>query len=169
MWARSSSGSHVTDYDYDANTGELTEIDYSDTQDDPDVAFTYNRLGQQKTIDDAVGTRTFAYNSDLQIGTETIDGSGGGVYSKTITRDYESSQETMPGRAKGFHIGGDYDVDYSYDATGRLNRVVGEGLDGTYGVTYSRLANIDMVEYLRFKSDSDADLATARRVFVGLP
>jgi len=56
-WARGP----VTTYSYNSATGELTTVDYSDTT--PDIAYTYNRLGQQKTVTDAVGTRTFAYKT----------------------------------------------------------------------------------------------------------
>ncbi|MCP4568071.1 MAG: hypothetical protein GY841_10875, partial [FCB group bacterium] len=68
-WARGSgsiittgSGSIVTTYTYDPKTAEMLNIDYSDTT--PDIRFTYDRLGRQKTITDAVGTRTFSYNPD---------------------------------------------------------------------------------------------------------
>jgi YD repeat-containing protein len=51
-WARFGvppSGGLLTSYSYNAATGELVGIDYSDAT--HDVAFTYNRLGQQKYID----------------------------------------------------------------------------------------------------------------------
>jgi len=71
-WARTvSSNPLTTDYGYDAGTGEMTSINYSDST--PDVTFTYNRLGQQATVVDAAGTRTFAYNSALQPATEKAE------------------------------------------------------------------------------------------------
>ena len=75
----------VTTYTYDPATAELTSIDYSDAT--PDITFTYDRLGRQQTITDAVGTRTFAYNAQLQLETETITG----LYDRTITRTYDTS------------------------------------------------------------------------------
>jgi hypothetical protein len=54
------------------------------------VTFTYNRLGQRKTVTDAVGTRTFGYNAQLQLDTEDLDGNG--TYAAAvITRKYETS------------------------------------------------------------------------------
>ena len=40
--------------------GQFVAIDYSD--DTPDVAFTYDRLGRQLTITDVLGTRTNVYS-----------------------------------------------------------------------------------------------------------
>jgi YD repeat-containing protein len=45
-WARSSSGSHVTTYTYDDDTGELTDVDYSDAV-TPDIEIAYDRLGRR--------------------------------------------------------------------------------------------------------------------------
>ena len=80
-WARSG-GTIVTTYGYDPNTAELLSVNYSDTT--PDMTFTYNRSGQQNTIADALGSRTFGYNTALQPTTETISG----LYNKTITPDF---------------------------------------------------------------------------------
>jgi YD repeat-containing protein len=61
-WARLvESNPIVTTYAYAAKTGELLSVDYSDST--PDIAYTYNRLGQQATVTDVVGTRTFAYSN----------------------------------------------------------------------------------------------------------
>ena len=66
--------------------GELKKIDYSDNT--PEVEYTYTRSGQLETVTDTVGMRTFAYNDELDLMTETIDGSGDGLYSTVITRKY---------------------------------------------------------------------------------
>ena len=72
-WARTVGVTPLaTDYIYDPGTGELLSIDYSDTT--PDISFTYDRLGRRKTINDAVGVRTFEYNNSLQLESETITG-----------------------------------------------------------------------------------------------
>ncbi|MCD4779255.1 MAG: RHS repeat protein, partial [Candidatus Omnitrophica bacterium] len=63
-WARSSA-SVVTTYDYDPDTAELIEIDYSDST--PDITFTYDRLGRQDSITDALGGRDFDYSTGLQL------------------------------------------------------------------------------------------------------
>ncbi|MCG8410407.1 MAG: hypothetical protein MI739_03880 [Bacteroidales bacterium] len=48
-WARTTDGNPlVTTYDYDAATGELTGIDYSDNT--ADITFAYDRLGRQKQV-----------------------------------------------------------------------------------------------------------------------
>ena len=60
-------------------------IDYSDSI--PDITFTYNRLGQQKSVADAVGSRSSGYNSAFQLTSEAI----GGIYNKTINRTYSDS------------------------------------------------------------------------------
>ncbi len=106
-WARlNNENPLVTTYGYDPDTGELTSIDYSDNT--QDIAFTYDRLGRQKTITDAVGSRTFGYNNQLQQETETITG----LYNKVITRTYETAGVT--GRATGFNLGAGYAVIYGY-------------------------------------------------------
>jgi len=54
----------TTAYIYDPGTGELKTVDYSDGT--ADISFAYDRLGRQKQITDAAGTRTFTYNNALQ-------------------------------------------------------------------------------------------------------
>ncbi|MFX0199180.1 MAG: RHS repeat domain-containing protein [Candidatus Hodarchaeota archaeon] len=116
-WARDDGGSPLsTTYYYDPATGELTDIDYSDAT--PDIIFTYDRLGRQKTVSDAIGTHSFSYNNSLQLESETITG----LYNKVITRTYDTAD--VIGRTTGFNIGTDYSVTYGYEAdTGRFNAV----------------------------------------------
>ena len=148
-WARLSGGSVlVTTYSYNANTGELTSVDYSDTT--PDIAYTYTRLGQQATVTDAVGTRIFAYNDALQPLTETITG----LYNKTITRSY--SNTGFKGRYSGVNISTEYDVDYGYDTLGRFStvthhRVPQGGSDDVY--TYNYLANSNLVSGITYPNN----------------
>jgi RHS repeat-associated protein len=138
--------------------------DYSD--DTPDVTYTYDRAGRTKTVEDALGFREFTYNtSDLQLLTETMNPAGGGLYSKTITRSYQGAGG-VPGRVSGFSIGGSgYTVGYYYDDVGRLERITGPGLP-TYGAVYSRLANSELVEYLRYQSTEATTLASVRRGYL---
>jgi YD repeat-containing protein len=63
-WAR---GVQTT-YRYTTD-GAMTNIVYSDGT--PAVTFTLDRLGRQRTITDATGTRAFAYNDALQLAAET--------------------------------------------------------------------------------------------------
>jgi len=141
----------------------MTSINYSDST--PDVTFTYNRLGRQATVVDAVGTRTFAYNSALQLSTETFSG---GILTRIITRGYSTSG--VLGRYNNLQVGvsgdpdQDYDVDYYYDAKGRLGRIDGPGLP-SYGAEYTFLTNSDMVEKTEFKSDASTVVASATRTF----
>jgi RHS repeat-associated protein len=131
----------VTTYAYDPATGELTSIDYSDNT--QDIAFTYDRLGRQKTITDAVGSRTFGYNNQLQQETETITG----IYNKVITRTYETAG--VPGRAIGFNLGAGYSVAYGYEAgTGRFRSVAWEVSGENDTATYSYVPNSDLLYQL---------------------
>ena len=138
-WVRLDGGQTlITTFSYDANTREHTGIDYSDST--QDITFTYNRLGQQKTVADAVGTRTFAYNSTLQLSSETISG----LYNKTITRDYATTG--MIGRYAGINIGTEYDIDYNYDTYGRPSTLT----NNSDVYTYSYLANSDLVSSITY-------------------
>jgi RHS repeat-associated protein len=140
-WARSNGGQPlVTNYGYSPATGELTSIDYSDST--PDVAFTYDRLGRQDTVTDAVGARNFAYNDKLQLESETVSG----LVDRVITRSYIPSG--VPGRPTGFTLGADYEVQYGYDNTGRLN-AVGWNVNGVEDTAaYSYLPGSDLIASL---------------------
>ena len=155
-WAREDgTNSLVTTYSYDEDTGELTGINYSDST--PDVTFTYNRAGQQKTIADVLGTRTFSYNSSMQLTGEAIpDGEGG---SNTITRAYSASG--MKGRSTGFDLDSDYEVAYGYDGVGRFSTLTATlaSLGVTNAFTYSHLANSDL---LSGYSESGSGLTVTR-------
>jgi RHS repeat-associated protein len=61
--------------------------------------------------------------------------------------------------------GQDYDTTYDYDSKGRLNQVLGQGLDATNGVRYDRLTNSDAVEYVRYKNSSNNDQITTHRAY----
>ncbi|HDZ62365.1 MAG TPA: RHS repeat-associated core domain-containing protein, partial [Nitrospirae bacterium] len=141
-WSRTDQGSPlVTTYAYNPDTGELTGIDYSDAT--PDITFTYDRLGRQKTITDAVGTHTFVYNNSLQPESETTTG----IYDRVLTRTYETSGVT--GRPIGFTLGADYNVTYGYEtATGRFASA-GWNAGGTTGTaTYSYVPNSNLLSQL---------------------
>ncbi|MBN1187106.1 MAG: RHS repeat-associated core domain-containing protein [Bacteroidales bacterium] len=146
-WARlDGSDPLVTTYVYDPDTGELTSINYSDAT--PDVGLSYDRLGRQATITDAVGTRSFVYNpTSLQLETETITG----LYNKVITRTYDTSN--IKGRDTGFYIGSGYSVSYGYEAdTGRF-KTVGWNVDGNMdNATYSYVPDSDLLQSLAIDS-----------------
>lgn len=96
-WARQEAGADlVTTYAYDGATGDLLGVGYSDAT--PHIAFTYNRLGQQKTITDGLGTRTLLYNPALQPVSESITG----LYERSLALGYEETG--LKGRISGFSL-----------------------------------------------------------------
>jgi RHS repeat-associated protein len=183
QWARHDANT-VTTYTYDPDTGEMTGIDYPDS-DTPDVGFVYDRLGRKTEVkEDGVTRHAFTYDDEetrdqqnnlvsprtMRVLTETITRNG---YTKVLTR-----KDDLLGRDTGFQIGvtgdpdQDYDTTYHFDPDGRFKRITGPGLDGTYGAVYARLVEngvntSDLVEYTYFKSSSDATLATIHRKYDG--
>ena len=131
-WARGI----VTNYSYDSATGQLLKVDYADAT--PDITYTYNRLGQLATVQDAAGTRTFGYNATFDRISETING----IYNKVLTYHYAS--EGVKGRYLGFSLDNTANSTYSYDSYGRLNQI--NGLGGNF--QYSYLANSGLLENL---------------------
>jgi len=118
IWARKEGTNElITTYSYDNNTGEMTGINYSD--DTPDVSFTYNRMGQQKMISDAIGVRTFNYNDKMQLSSEVMVS---GLYTNTIVRKYDGF-----GRVRGFELWGggskEMEIGYEYSGVGRISGV----------------------------------------------
>ncbi|MCG8409639.1 MAG: RHS repeat-associated core domain-containing protein [Phycisphaerales bacterium] len=151
-----------TSYTYDPDTGQLTNIDYTDAT--PDIAFTYDRLGRIATVTDALGTHTFTYNAKLQLESEEIAGS---IYDATITRTYQGTQ-VVPGRYDGFGIGmdtgnwnDDFEATYLFDTHGRLNHVSGTALPNC-GVRYSYLTNSDLIERIEYEANLTTFAETVR-------
>ncbi|NCC61479.1 MAG: hypothetical protein EOM12_11170, partial [Verrucomicrobiae bacterium] len=124
-WARGIS----TAYTYDL-AGNLTNINYSDGI-TLSVSFTYGRTGNQKSITDALGTRTFSYNSAMQM---IADSNAYGVV-----------QYTMDGygRPASVAYGDDYAVAYEYDEFGRFIAVTST-LAGTFA--YSYVSNAELID-----------------------
>jgi len=127
----------VTNYAYNL-AGDLTGISYSDST--PAVGFTYNRLGQQLTVTDAVGSRTFGYSDKFQLTSETING----IYNKTLTRSYDTL-----GRSSGMNIGTEYAVGYGYDNLGRFSTVT----NGADTFTYGYLANSNLISSITYPNN----------------
>ncbi len=137
-WARTDGTDPInTTYSYDPDTGELKSIDYSDST--PDITFTYDRLGRQKTISDAAGDRTFTYNGNLQLESETITG----IYDKVITRTYDS--HVVIGRSTGITTGSDYSVSYGYDDAGRFGNLSWDIGGSSQIATYTYAQNSDLI------------------------
>ncbi|MCG8407086.1 MAG: hypothetical protein MI923_17965 [Phycisphaerales bacterium] len=151
-----------TSYTYDPDTGQLTNIDYTDST--PDIAFTYDRLGRIATVTDALGTHTFTYNAKLQLESEEIAGS---IYDATITRTYQGTQ-IVPGRYDGFGIGmdtgnwnDDFEATYLFDTHGRLNHVSGTALPNC-GVRYTYLTDSDLIERIEYEANLTTFAETVR-------
>ena len=165
VWARSSS----TRYDYNMATGEISSINYSDTPTiDPDIEFTYTRLGQLASVTDNrtdATDHTFDYTQWPQQISEQITG----LFSKTITRTMDP---TAGSRLTGLDIGADYDADYEYDpASGRMSRVIGPGLPAQ-GAVYGYMESsgpvtpeADLVTKIDFMSDPSTTIARITRQY----
>jgi len=112
-WARGI----TTTYSYTNTTGDLIGINYSDST--PDVSFTYLRLGQQGTVTDGQGTRTFNYDPRLQLSNEVLEASG--LYGTNVLTRLIDSQ----GRNAGFefqHNGNLVaETGYGYSGVGRFD------------------------------------------------
>ncbi|MBI2437215.1 MAG: hypothetical protein HYV36_00160 [Lentisphaerae bacterium] len=131
----------ITTYSYNS-AGDLSGVDYSDST--PDVSFTYDRLGRQKTASSSVSAHAFAYNG-LLLATETIVSSAG---TNVIARSYDSLSRSI-----GFSVAGvadpGYSVAYNYDPLGRFSSVTSTNVGGALcAATYSYLANSDLIETL---------------------
>jgi hypothetical protein len=150
-WARTVGGigdpALETTYSY-SDSGDLSAIDYSDST--PDVSFTYDRLGRQKTVDSSVSAHTFAYNG-LLLESETVAGIGDPGLTNTITRSYDSL-----GRSTGFTVGGvgdpEYSVSYGYNSVGRFSSLT-SSLPFACFAGYSYLANSDLVQSTTLSND----------------
>lgn len=139
-WAsRQANGSPlITAYGYDDVTGELETVDYNDST--PDVGYTCDRLGRQKTVTDGTGTRTFGYDpQSLQLATETMEGMTPAV----LTRYYDPAG--VKGRPVGIGLDSGYVVGYGYGSTGQFQSVSWTVGGSSDVATYSRIANSDLL------------------------
>jgi RHS repeat-associated protein len=124
VWAR---GITCT-YGYDAVTGELRTITYSDST--PAVAFTYDRGGRQTTVTDAAGSRTRTFNVANEMQTEQI--AGGILDGVSINVGHDSllrrnSLQTLHGTNTLSS------QTYGYDPTSRLQTITSGSQTVTYG------------------------------------
>ena len=133
-WARDS-GNLVTSYSYNT-AGDMTGIDYSDST--PDVTFTVDRLGRQKTASSSVSSHTFAYNAQLQLDTETI-------VRDSVINVIDRSFDGL-GRSSGFNLDSDYAVGYGYDIYGRFSSLSHSVLSVLSVANYSYLQNSDLLQ-----------------------
>jgi RHS repeat-associated protein len=145
-WARTVSGSPlVTTYNYQPGSGDLAQVDYSDTT--PDVTFAYDRLGRAKQVTDGSGVHTLAYDaSSLALGSETRTG----LVPATLT--YKRSSSGVLGRSTGVQLGSGYDVTYGYDAQGRVGSVGWSVSGQSDSATYTRVAGSELLGGVTYAS-----------------
>ncbi|MBI2440538.1 MAG: hypothetical protein HYV35_04115 [Lentisphaerae bacterium] len=135
-WARKDGTNDlVTTYSYN-NAGDLTGIDYSDST--PDVSFTYDRLGRQKTAESSVSSHAFTYNG-LLLDSETIVSSAG---TNVLDRSYDSLGRPVAAALRAVADPDPaYQVFYAYDGFGRLNQIS----NFQFQASYSYLPNSDLL------------------------
>ncbi len=151
-WARG--GTAVTDYEYDMH-GSIDEIDYSDST--PDVTYTYRRDGFTKYIDDGAGRHTFTetFNtSDFTI-EEAVTTYGGhstlSGFETTSKFNYQGQRTNLDSDWGTATLA---DLDYTYNNSSRLIRVVDQNATGTYLTT-------------QYVYETDSDLLADRTYHVG--
>jgi RHS repeat-associated protein len=111
----------------------MTGVAYSDST--PDVTFTLDRMGRQKTAASSVSAHTFTYDGLLP-DTETIISSVG---TNVIDRSHDGL-----GRSTGFALDSGYSVSYAFDAMGRFAQLSNVQCQ----VSYSYLPNSDLISEL---------------------
>ncbi|WP_309387622.1 RHS repeat-associated core domain-containing protein [Cerasicoccus frondis] len=144
----------TTSYVYNADTGRLTNIDYSEA-DTADIVRTYTRDGRIKTVTDAAGSRSFEYSAmTLRLDYEEIVN----FYGDTVRLDRQYASSGVVGRDSGFDIvtaptGSNqtvYSIAYDYDGVGRMSEVTNDTASGSpIAFDYSYVTNsngLDKVE-----------------------
>ncbi len=136
------------------NTAELVGIAYSDST--PAITYTHNRIGQQVTVEDSQGIRTFAYDpSTLALSAETLVTASG---TNVITR----TQDAL-GRASGFTLDEDYSALYQYSTLGRFASVTSTVASVSAVVDYTYLGNSDLISgFALFPGGTAASLSASR-------
>lgn len=145
-WSRRVDSSRVTTtLGYDPVSGNLASISYSDST--PSVSVVYDRLGQQMTVTDAAGTRSFDYDpARLALSGETLPSAFYG--SRILTYDYQSTGAGLvPGRFGGYRLGTvstpaqDFSASFGYDAQGRFESIT----SGAGAFIYAYTPNSDLL------------------------
>ncbi|NLC82350.1 MAG: RHS repeat protein, partial [Lentisphaerae bacterium] len=134
LWARldpGTGGKLLTRYSYDA-AGSLLGVDYSDAT--PDIAYTFNRIGQMLSAVSSVSTNQFTYSTDtLELLSETQNGS-------IIARLTDAQ-----GRPSGLTLGDDYEILYGCDSLGRFASVSSSVQSVSFVGNYSHLPGSDLI------------------------
>ena len=184
VWAAqtSSSQGRVAIYTYHNDTGDLHKREYKlrpssgsdiDNPDMTDITYTFHRDGALQQVIDAAGTRSFAYDSDRRLSTETFpDLFDDGSDARVLTRKYETSGANK-GRYLGFKLGdasdddADMETSYAFDSYGRFEKIWIGAKTGTADFDYNFIANSDLVAkltgpatYLQYTYETNLDLPT---------
>jgi RHS repeat-associated protein len=109
-----------TSYSYD-RLDQLTSTDYSDTQANPDVSYSYNGFGDRIAMSDGGASPvSYVYNTDGEL---TSESRGSDSFSYSYDSLGNLKQEVYPGGTT---------VDYGHDADGRLSSVTSGGAATSY-------------------------------------
>jgi RHS repeat-associated protein len=154
-WARGV----VTNYGYDAATGELLSTTYSDAT--PAVTHTFNRLGRLTTVTDGTGSRTFTYTTHGQLATEALNVTGFGSTSSSFA--YDNSLRRVSATVAGFHVA------YHYEDLGRLSFVhsYSSGWSSLGNYRFNYLANSNLLSSV--SNGTGYSIGTALQVFTWSP
>gem|GEM_PF-812175 len=135
----------VTTYGYVPQTLELATTSYSDGT--ATVTNTYDRLGRLKSTDDDFGLKTYGYDDQFQLETETW----AGLVNEVLTRKYKTD-----GRPEGLSLSGGYETTYAYypvsghlDSISYQRMVNGQPATPAYTAEYSYLDNSQMLNAVK--------------------
>ena len=143
----------ITSNAYDS-AGSITNVSYSDGA-TPNVSYTYDRLGRQKTATWNGITDTITYNLAGQLLSETF--TGGSLAGLSITNGYDQFLRRTNLTALGAGVLNR--TDYGYDAASRLQSVS----DGSNSASYAYLANSPLVSKIAFKQGNTPRMTTIKQ------
>jgi RHS repeat-associated protein len=149
-WERGTNTTYTYNY-----AGELQTIDYSDST--PDVSYTYDRRGRQKTVLQNGITTTFHYDHALLLGESYSGGTLNNlrltnVYDAYFRRTTNAAILNSPSSILASNV-------FGYDTASRLLTVT----DGTNNATYGYLANSPLVGTVTCKSNTTTRMTTTRQ------
>ena len=147
-WARGI----VTTYNYN-NAGDLKTVIYSDNT--PNIAYTYDRRGRQKTITDASGSRTLGYMNGI-MNTEAYISGNFAEYTLTrgLDRNNRLASLSLLNQKKLV-----YNISYDYDQASRLKTVKSENQTAIY----SYHPNSNLIHTLTLNNGEKDALITTRK------
>ena len=161
QWARTCAvggGTALVTGSYGYNhAGEVETISYNDGT--PPVALTHDRLGRLATVSDASGSRTFTYNEDSQVSSETFGTLGLGsemFQGLSIQRGYDDllRRTTLTGSGAGDPIV----QSIEYDAASRYWKFS----QGAVSATYAYEANSALVSGITFQNSGTTTMTTSK-------